>query len=353
MKKLITAVLSLSIMSEFVPLVSSARDLYVHNGLPEWSDTAVTGDINNDGNINIADAVILNEYIINGSAKDSEISRMDLNYDCFVDSFDLISIRKLVLNPDSAFSLDYAVDIVKSAENAPDGKVLTSQSAMTEYLSTFIEDEAEIAVFSERYNDKFFEENNLVLQPFIQERGRGIFYTVSGAGLTQNNEICIVISPNYEVYRPLYRVTNTYLLIQVAIPKSQSNESNSVTLIDTEKISYDVSSYTYFSPDDTKEIYITQESFTNLADIRVYLKNSAISFSPLTNITTENGFTPFNDNGEWYKDNDGNDVFGDGIHYSITWLDEKNVIFEYEVSEGIKKSFPLLLEPQTDPDSDR
>lgn len=352
MKKIITAILSLSIISEFVPLVSSARDLYVHNGLPEWSDTAVTGDINDDGYVNIADAVILDEYIINGQSEDSEVSRMDVNYDGFIDAFDLVLMRKLVLSPDSAFSSDYSVDIIKSAENVPEGKVLTSKSAMTEYLSSFIEDESEISVFSERYDDKFFDENNLVLQPFIQERGRGIFYTVSGSGRTQNNEICIVISPNYEIYRPLYQVTDTYLLIQTTIPKSHSSESDTVILLDTEENLSDISSYTYLSPDGKKQIYITQESFMNLADVRVYLKNSAISFSPLTSLTTENGYTPFSNNGEWYKDSDGNDVFGDGIHYNITWFTD-SIVIDYESCQGTWNSVSVSLEPQTDPDSDR
>ena len=352
MKKIITAGLSLSIISKFVPLVSSARDLYVHNGLPEWSDTAVTGDINDDGYVNIADAVILNEYIMNGWSEDSEVSRMDVNYDGFIDSFDLVLMRKLVLNPDSAFSSDYSIDIIKSAENVPDGKVLTSKSAMTDYLSSFIEDESEISVFSERYDDKFFSENNLVLQPFIQERGRGIFYTVSSFGRTQNNEIYIVISPNYEIYRPLYQVTDTYLLIQTTIPKSQSSESDSVILLDTEENLSDISSYTYLSPDGKKEIYITQESFMNLADIRVYLKSSAISFSPLTSLTTENGFIPFSNNGEWYKDSDGNNVFGDGIHYNITWFTD-NIVIDYESCQGTWNSVSVSLEPQPDPDSDR
>lgn len=352
MKKIITAVLSLSIMSGVVPLVSSARNLYVHNGLPKWSDTAVTGDINDDGYLNIADAVALSEYIKSGQSESSEISRMDINYDGFIDSFDLVLMKKYILNPDDAFSSDYSIDIIDSAETVTDGKVLTSQSEVTEYLSSFIKDKTEIAVFSERYNDKFFIENNLVLQPFIQERGRGIMYTVSGSGVTQNNEICIVISPNYQVYRPLYQITDTFLLIQSSVPKSQSSAGDRVILIDTEKSLSDISSYNYTSPDGTKEIYITQESFMNIADIRVYLKNSAISFSPLTNLTTENGFTPFSSNGEWYKDSDGNDVFGDGIHYNITWFTD-SIVIDYESCQGTWNSVSVSLEPQTDPDSGR
>lgn len=352
MKKIITAVLSLSIMSGLVPLVSSARNLYVHNGLPEWSDTAVTGDINDDGYLNIADAVALSEYIKSGQSESSEISRMDINYDGFIDSFDLVLMRKLILNPDNAFSSDYSIDIINSAETVTDGKLVTNKSEMTEYLSSFIKDESEIAVFSERYNDKFFIKNNLVLQPFIQERGRGILYTVSGSGVTQNNEICIVISPNYQVYRPLYQVTDTFLLIQSSVPKSQSSAGDGVILIDTEKSLSDISSYNYTSPDGTKEIYITQESFMNIADIRVYLKNSAISFSPLTNLTTENGFTPFSSNGEWHRDSDGNDVFGDGIYYNITWFSD-SIVIDYKTSQDTWNSVSVSLEEQTDPDSGR
>ncbi len=351
MKKLITAALSLSILSGIVPLYSSAKTFYVHNGLPSWSETFVAGDINGDGSVRIADAVILSEYLMNGYSEYPDIVRLDVNSDGYIDSFDLVSMRKLVLNPDSAMSSECAVDIIKPSAPVPDSSILSDKAAMTSYLSSFI-DETEIAVYSERYNDAFFKENNLIFQPFLQERGRGIFYTVSGSGRTPDNKIRTIISANYEVYRPLYPFTHTYLLIQTAVQKSQSIENDSLTLLDTTADFPDVSSYKYSSPDGTKEIYITQESFMNVNDIRVYLKESSISFAPLASLMAESGTTPFSNEGKWYKDNDGNDVFGDGLHYSITWF-ENSVIIEYEISQGVTEKVSLLLEPQTDPDEER
>ncbi len=352
MKKLITTVLSLSILSGIIPLYSSAKTFYVHNGLPPWSDTFVTGDINKDGSVSIGDAVILNEYIVNSYSEYFDIVRFDVNSDGYIDSFDLAYMKQLVLDPDSAMTAECAVDIITPSSPVPDGKIFSDKTAMTSYLSSFIEDETEIESYSEKYNDEFFKENNLILQAFLQERGRGIFYTVSGCGKTPDNKIRTVISSNYEEYRGLYPVTNTYLLIQTAVPKSQSSENDVPFLLDTTRNYPDVSSHKYSSPDGANEILITQESFMNVSDIRVYLKDSSISYSPLTSLTVENGGTPFNDNGNWYKDDDGNDVFGDGLHYNITWFDD-SVIIEYEINEGVMDKVSLLLEPQTDPDQIR
>ncbi|MDE5772117.1 MAG: dockerin type I repeat-containing protein [Ruminococcus sp.] len=353
MKKLVSTILSFSTLLGIVPLVSSAKTLYVHNGLPEWSATFVSGDTNNDGSVNIADAVILNKYLVQGYTESTDIICLDVNSDGFIDSFDLVSMRNLVLNPDSAVSENYTIDILQSpAETVPDGKIITDTSSMIKYLSSFIEDEAEISVYTERYNDAFFEENNLFLQPLLQERGRGIFYTVSGSYRTADETINLVISPNYESYRALYPVTNTQLLIQTTFPKSQSRINNSIDLIDNYKNLPAVSSHSYYSPDGEKEIYITQESFMNVSDIRIYLKSSAIAFSPLASITTENGFLPFSDDGEWHKNSDGIDVFGDGVHYSITWH-EDSIVINYMEGNGIWNDISLILEPQTDPDEIR
>lgn len=353
MKKLISTILSFSILSGIVPLVSSAKTLYIHNGLPEWLKTVVSGDTNNDGSVNIADAVILNKYLIQGYAESTDIICLDVNSDGFIDSFDLVAMRNLVLNPDSAVSENYTVDILKSpAETVPDGKIITDTSSMIQYLSSFIEDESEISVYTERYNDAFFEENNLFLKPFLQKRGRGIFYTVSGSYRTSNDKINLVISANYENYRALYPITNTQLLIQATFPKSQSRINSSINLINNNENLPAVLSHSYSSPDGAKEIYITQESFMNVSDIRVYLKSSTIAFSPLASITTENGFLPFSDDGEWHKNSDGNDVFGDGVHYSITWHDN-SVVINYMESNGIWNDISLLLEPQIDPDEIR
>ena len=59
-------------------------------------DNLKYGDANNDGNINIADAVSLQKYLFGNGTVGYEA---DLNKDGTIDSFDMIPMRKTILNP--------------------------------------------------------------------------------------------------------------------------------------------------------------------------------------------------------------------------------------------------------------
>ncbi|MBO5105036.1 MAG: transglutaminase domain-containing protein, partial [Ruminococcus sp.] len=55
------------------------------------------GDMNTDGNVNIADLVEMNRYILNKPSENGyDVVLADLNYDGFSDAFDMVLMRKLV-----------------------------------------------------------------------------------------------------------------------------------------------------------------------------------------------------------------------------------------------------------------
>ncbi|MBR1592578.1 MAG: leucine-rich repeat protein [Ruminococcus sp.] len=54
------------------------------------------GDMNTDGNINIADMVKLERYILNAEKPDSNLVLSDLNFDGVTDTFDMIEMRKKI-----------------------------------------------------------------------------------------------------------------------------------------------------------------------------------------------------------------------------------------------------------------
>ena len=61
-------------------------------GLP---DGALVGDINNDGNIDVLDVVILVNYILNGN--NSELDSADINNDGEVNILDIIIYKNIIL----------------------------------------------------------------------------------------------------------------------------------------------------------------------------------------------------------------------------------------------------------------
>ena len=56
------------------------------------------GDMNTDGNINVADMVKLERYILNAEKPDSNLVLSDLNFDGVTDAFDMIEMRKKITN---------------------------------------------------------------------------------------------------------------------------------------------------------------------------------------------------------------------------------------------------------------
>ncbi|MDE6779941.1 MAG: dockerin type I repeat-containing protein [Ruminococcus sp.] len=365
MKKLLSTLLCLSAITGIIPTSAGAvsEPIYIEDGAESWSKTVISGDINDDGKLSIADAVILQQCLMNSYSPDDfelDESRLDVNFDGVFDAFDLIQMRQNILDPENAPRQEWAIDILQ-CEGFPDDEtavVITSHQEMIKYLATFMEDVdmREIMKYNLRYDYKFFEENNLILKPFRQERGNGIFYEVAAAGRMNYadedvtfNGILFLINPSYEQEKSLYPVTNAPMLAQIAVPKYQCVDGDEAGCLDISHIfAPDISSYSYTSPDGETELYVTQEAFLLGGSVDLYLKNPDGSFTPLTYLSTDDGCCPFNDKGEWFTDNDGNSVFGDRENFTITWKDngviidhrfegdlweKKGVTFDGEVTE--------------------
>jgi len=316
------------------PSVTDVSNIvFIPNRDRSTTETVISGDVNKDGELNIADAVLLQNYLTSDTYEYDDLSCLDVNFDGIIDSFDMSLMRQTILNPENAVSRTYSIDILNSAYNPTQHEeIFTNADEVYYYLSKFISDSSELQTYLDRYDEAFFEDNNLVLVPFVQERGKGIYYGVSDFGKMHSDlirrsvgdEIFITLSADYDAYKMLYPVTNTQLLIQISIPKFQSHAGDFVSVSDNDANLTNMSSHTYFSSDKKYELLITQEAVNNISDIRVFLRTSKISFKALTFLTA-NGTKPFTDEGEWSVDSDGNNVFGNGTTYSITWLD--NAVF--------------------------
>ncbi|MDE5772116.1 MAG: dockerin type I repeat-containing protein [Ruminococcus sp.] len=351
MKKLLSTLLCLSAITGIVPFSSSAvsEPIYINDGAENWSKTVISGDINDDGKLSIADAVILQQCLMNNYSPDDDFeldeSKLDINFDGVFDIFDMIQMRQFVLHPETAPVQTWAIDMLEcDGFPADETVIITSHQEMIKYLSTFMEDVdmREIMKYNTRYTHEFFEENNLILKPFRQERGNGVFYEVKATGKinyadkdeTFNGILCL-INPSYEQDKALYPVTDTPMLAQITIPKYQCVDGDEAGCLDISQIfAPDISSYSYTSPDGETELYVTQEAFLLGSSVNLYLKNSDGSFTPLTSLATDDGCCPFNDEGEWFTDNDGNSVFGDRENFTITWKDN-GVIIDHRIDGGL------------------
>lgn len=349
MNRLLKIGLAFSVLLTAVPTSTKAENiLYINNGLPYSYNTEISGDADQNGELNIADAVIFESYILKGKTPEN-MRILDLNLDGSVDIFDFACMRKQLLTSGKALSRNYAVDIVNApTDTLPTAKIIADSATLAEYLSAFITDKSEISTYSEKYNDEFFKENNIILCPFFQERGRGIFYDIE-AVRRENGGICLDIASNYTLNLPIYPITNTTILIQATLPKLQCSENDKIIINNMTAIDSEISSHSYFSPDGTKELYITQQILNNLSDVRIYLRMQSNSLAPLGFADVTGGFRPFNDNGEWSADSEGNPVFSDGKNFSIAWYDDY-VIIEHEKGDGTRESFQLELAPQEDID---
>lgn len=361
MKKLLSTLLCLSVVTGIAPLSSSAvsEPIYIENGAESWSKTVISGDVNDDGKLSIADAVILQQCIMDNYSPDddSELNeaKLDVNFDGSFDVFDMVLMRQTVLHPETAPSQTWAIDILNSAEmpeipekperfsrfaSTYNSGFFTTYSEMCEYLSALITDGSEVQKYLDRYDESFFEENNLILEPFVQERGNGIFYEILGTGrlndfVRQDEEEDIYFNgilfglgrSGYENDIMLYPVTNTPMLAQVTVPKSQSSADDMVACLNPSHFFEPaMSSYSYTSPDGETELYVTQEAFLLMSSADLYLKNPDGSFTHLASLSTDDGCNPFNDKGEWFTDDEGNSVFGDRENFTITWKDNGVVV---------------------------
>ncbi|MDE6540050.1 MAG: hypothetical protein K2K66_07655, partial [Ruminococcus sp.] len=169
--------------------------------------------------------------------------------------------------------------------------------------------------------------------------GKGIFYNVSSFGNILpkksrgiGDDVFIALHAKYAAYRVLYPITNTQLLIQATVPKSEAQSGDNISIYDSSEVQTNMEAIAYSSPDNKQELRITQETVGNISDIRLFLKSSKISYKALTFLTAY-GDKPFTEEGEWSVDEDGNNVFGNGTTYSITWYDD-HIVIRHQVQDN-------------------
>ncbi|MDE6666633.1 MAG: dockerin type I repeat-containing protein, partial [Ruminococcus sp.] len=96
MKKLLNTLLCLSVMTGIVPTIAGAVEepIYINDGAENWSKTVISGDVNDDGKLSIADAVILQQCLMNSYSPDDDFeldeSKLDINFDGVFDIFDMV-----------------------------------------------------------------------------------------------------------------------------------------------------------------------------------------------------------------------------------------------------------------------
>lgn len=331
MKKSIITLMCLTAVCGLLPINAGAvsEPIYINDNPESWTKTVYSGDVNEDGKVSIADAVALQNALLQKTYSDS--SNLDVNYDGHFDSFDLVIMRNLVLNPENALSRTYSVDVLKSCVNSENGTLITDFGQLNDYLSASLTDSDEINKYLERYSEEFFAENNLFIEPFTQARGNGVFTTIKADGVFDTRNfgeysenycgIVGVLVSEYEHDRQLYPLTNTTLLAQIAVPKSATDSGMQTAVLSDNWFGTDDCPCSYTSPDGETQFIITQSAFLFSSDLSLYLKNSDGSLSYVTDFFTDDGCMPFSEEGEWFTDSEGNSVFGDRENYTITWTD--------------------------------
>jgi len=317
-------------MTGIVPLSSSAvsEPIYIEDGAESWSKTVISGDINDDGKLSIADAVILQQCLMDNYSNDGDFkldkSKLDVNFDGCFDAFDMVQMRQTVLHPETASTQTLAIDAFNSdlSFTAPEkiedfNKILTSYDEMSAYLSTITADSDEIQKYLDRYDETFFEENNLILEPLVQNCGNGVFYEITDIARGNNvpckdgqifNGIGFAVNSNYEHNKGLYPQNKTNLLAQVAVPKSQSSADDTIIYLDLPNFFFSDTPASCHYTDGTHELVFVYNSGLHHSDTDIYLKNSDGSFTYIEDMFD---FDLGEDNGEL-----------SGENYNITFRDD-------------------------------
>ncbi|MDE6426786.1 MAG: dockerin type I repeat-containing protein [Ruminococcus sp.] len=332
MKKFINTALCLAVIAGAIPMGASAKSepIFIENGPEHWEHTSISGDINGDGKVSVADAVIFQQCLMNSYSPDDDFeldkSKLDINFDGVFDAFDMVLMRKFVLNPEIASTQTWAIDAFASdttfstpTEYEDFNKIFTSYDEMSDYLSTIMTNNDEIQQFLDRYDETFFEENNLILEPFVQNAGDGVFYEIVAAARGKDeifkdkifNGIAFVLNSHYEHNEGLYPQKKTNLLAQVAVPKSQSSADDMIFYLDSAHFFFSDTPDSCRYTDGNHELVLINNWGFHHHSTDVYLKNPDGSFTYIDDMFDFD----FENNGEL-----------SGENYNISFLDDCFII---------------------------
>lgn len=256
--------------------MAAAGAVQANAGIGIWGDsygTFCSGDINMDGECTVADAVMMQNYLL-GSLSQGEkfilanidiMSTADLNLDGEIDVFDFIIMRDCLINPDNQNDISWCVDSFGTAkkdacEMVGKEYIFTSAEQTDEYFSNFAYEDCP---YIGKYTDDFFQDNVLLMKPVLN--GDGDFYNITKIfydGDTMN------IDYTYNYYGEI-KEGSSILLLWVTVPKSRyhaeeiswnSKKTDWKPLFDfigeTEINEYDTFEFT--SPDGKQTIFVDQ-----------------------------------------------------------------------------------------------
>ena len=303
MKKVLSVIISLlTLISASSLSVSAEEKVY-----PDTSDDTVShctttrylADVNNDKEFNIGDLVTLMQFL-RGSEEyfdslvyEDKLNYLDVNLDGRADIFDLVEMRKALIDSENAFKQVSSVDILTTADKSTTkSSFVSTPEELTAYLADIGTDDDEIQKYLELYNDEFFRKSDVILSTYEQEYGEGIhfippvgnfadgtyfddqeleglcsYFGTDPDVIKQSGIYYLLTSHRYNSHPMLYPKKKSILLFQATIPKAVKENSNGFTfLFDFDLFSPDYYAHQFDSPDGKHKLYITVDEMHFMDD---------------------------------------------------------------------------------------
>lgn len=187
---------------------------------------ALMGDLNNDGKVNTADAVILEKWILGTGNMDSYVwKNADLCSDGVIDSFDMIKMRKLIVVTPSAPSVTVPVQPTYKFDAA---------KQYTEYEGSYKNAISQAGtVVKESYNGINGTNSLNVYLPYGYDESKkyNVFYFMHGMG---DNENTLLYNDNGEMQRVFDNMINNGDIEPMIIVTPTFNKCSSDTFYNAE-----------------------------------------------------------------------------------------------------------------------
>ena len=231
MKKFIASLSALALTAAALPCASAfaADDAQSTDHL---SKIITIGDINNSGKIDIGDLVTAARFILGEDVDDFSSMVFDVNADGENDVFDLIELRKLVLDPDKSKIQTYAMDVLKSLKNInPSIAKIESFEDAEAYFNEMLSNDEEIKKFTELYDEEFFKDNDLILQPFFQNNSEELLYSFADDAYNSISKILKIDLSNTEDTAKAVKDEIGTVLTQISLPKEMSDLIEEIDLV--------------------------------------------------------------------------------------------------------------------------
>ncbi|MCR5599740.1 MAG: hypothetical protein K6G33_03220 [Ruminococcus sp.] len=291
MKKIISIIISaLTAFSASSLTTFAARSFdYSDDSITHKTRTRIVGDLNEDGEINVGDLVIMTHFMHGNTSDDSgryyndETGYSDLNFDLTTDIFDLVELRKLVISPEKAFKIVSDVEILSSADKTTDtAAFIRSPEDIASYLSGIGTSEEEIQKYLDIYDDNFFKDSDVIFDTLAQKYGSGVhfsppagmflhgkffdilesekaaeYFNLDIETIKNSTFFSLLTSQEYNEHPMLYPQKDSVVLFQMTVPKNFYDLSNVISYVwDFELFTPEYAAHRFDSPDGKHQLYI-------------------------------------------------------------------------------------------------